>query len=148
MAITLDSWYSELNSEWMRKQIPRLHKRYMAEEITISPHLHHLVYGETLPRHRTLPLSGCVENHLRIIYGPAGGINTNDYRHIPMEFRRHFYSLLEGQSTDSTCSNGQALFDHLETIYDLTGPLASVIVWYYTYSVETYQIMKNDANNI
>jgi hypothetical protein len=145
MALTLDSWYSNPNSDWMRRQMPRLVERYLTGNIILSPHLHQLVYGESLPHHPSLPLSATVENHLHIVHGPAGGINTNDYHYIPVEFRRHFYALLANQSTAATCSNADALFSYLETNYGIQGPLAAILVWYHTYNDTTKQIVKRDA---
>lgn len=142
--LTLDTWYSPLTDEWMRKKMAHVSNLYMSGEIRPSPYLHRLIYGETLdPKHPRL--TDCVLNHLRIIWGPAGGINTNDYHHLPIEFRKRLYPMLQSYSTRSTMANVDAIRLGLQRDYGLEGPLAEMMIWFHTYGPQYNSILKRDS---
>jgi len=145
--LSLDPWYSPLTDEWMRKKMAHVSNLYMSGEIRPSPYLQRLIYGETLDLNHPR-LTDCVLNHLRIIWGPAGGINTNDYRHLPMEFRKRLYPMLQSYSTDSTVENADKIRLQLKKDYGLEGPLAEMMIWFHTAGPQHSGILKRDSTEV
>lgn len=142
--LKLDPWYSPLTTEWVRDKMIYLSDQYMRGHICPSPYLHQRIYGEKLDPEKPR-LTPCVLNHLRIIWCPAGGINTNDYRHLPMEFRRELYPMLRDFSTKATLQNDEVIRKSLKSSYGLEGPLAELMLWYYTAPPQYRHILEEDA---
>lgn len=136
MSLTLDPWYSD-NYTRMKK----LKNKFWNGELVLSPYLHRKVYGETLGKEWTPN----VEQHVKIFYGPAGGINLNDYFYIPIEFRKLFlglfseHTLTEYPNIFDTC---QDIFDYLEEKYQVKDCLANVLVTMYM-SSGSYSYIKD-----
>jgi hypothetical protein len=138
--IKLDTNFYSTGTSWWKTRTETIKHKYMNGEINLSPYLHEKVYGECLDiKNRTW--TPCVENHIMIFWGPAGNINTNDYRYIPMEFRQLFWNIVIKFSGNDS----ESMFTYLNQSYGITDGLASILVWYYLSGKNIRKTLENDS---
>ena len=138
--IKLDANFYSIRSSWFKNRIEFNKKKYISGEINPSPYLHKKVYGECLDINNRI-WTPCIENHIMIFWGPAGNINTNDYRYIPIEFRKLFWNIVSGFNGNDSDS----MFTYLNQTYNITDGLAGVLVWYYLSGDEIKNTLKIDS---
>ena len=139
--LSKDSFYDN-NTEYYHYKNDILKLRYCHGETVLSPYLHKLVYGESISL-IDRELTQSVIQHLYIMFGPAGGLNSNDYRHIPIQFRRHFWNIVKNFPIPKTPDDGDNFCTYLKNTYNITGGLQDVLLFYYMNNVEELQ---KDAN--
>jgi hypothetical protein len=129
--------FDDQSSYSNNKRACRIYQKYLNNELNISSFLHHKIYGEHIddnPR----ALTPCVRQHLYIVHYPAGGLNTNDYPHLPLQFRREFYNMVKDHLHPNNMGQQLALINNLTSNYKLPDKMADVISWYWSGSEDKY----------
>tara|TARA_Y100000389_G_C17455742_1_gene518035 strand:+ start:975 stop:1418 length:444 start_codon:yes stop_codon:yes gene_type:complete len=135
-------YYDENQTEWHRRRLQQLEDKYSNGGLKLSPQLHKLVYGIRPPNN--YEITDDIIQHIRIIHVPAGGLNSNDYIHIPIEFRRHFWKIVKDFPVPKTCEDAGVFFEWLDKKYNIDGGLEQVLLYYYMNDIER---LMNDANS-
>ena len=124
----------------------KMYNKYLNNEINISGYLHEKIYGEILDdTNRTL--TPCIKQHIYLIHYPAGGINNNDYMHLPIQYRREFYPMLKNHEHPIKMNSQILLMDNIMKTYDIPYKLADVITWYWSGSEDNYGYLHQQIIN-
>ena len=142
--IELDRNFYSVNTCWWESRKAILKSKYMNNEIYVSPYIHKKVYGEIIDND-IKKWNPSIQNHIMILWGPAGNINTNDYRYIPIEMRKLFWNIVSKFTVSKQSSATEDMYDFLKNSYGITDGLADILVWYYLSGEPYRSILKNDS---
>jgi hypothetical protein len=138
-----NSGYSgENQTEWHLRRLQELEDKYSNEGLKLSPQLHKLVYGNRPSIN--YEITDDIRQHIRIIHVPAGGLNSNDYIHIPIEFRRHFWKIVKDFPVPKTSEDASVFIEWLDKKYNINYGLEQVLLYYYMNNIDR---LMNDANS-
>ena len=120
---------SENQTEWHQRRLEQIELKYKNGELALSPQLHKYVYGERPPPNNEITQE--VSQHLRVIHVPAGGLNSNDYSHLPIEYRKHFWKIVKDFPVPTTTDDAGVFFEWLDKKYNINNGLEQLLLYYY-----------------